>query len=549
MKKVFLLVLLIIASLSAFSQTIEKVSDAVYKITGDNYVATTEPYFGGYLGSFVVDGEEFLENSVVETKGCCISGGVYKAPALAKADSIEVSGNSLILTTALGTMIYEAYPDRLEVSVTPAGGCVSYFFLNGGIKFAKSGNEYRKLPFMDDTPGEYIWIKNKAGIKTEGDAKYWGPWHLSQVAELSLGENATKKFVLTPIKLSEKDIAQALDVPSQNDLYVYSPLNYQVFQRQTKNKGKILFSGRVSENVSDISYRISGKDLNNRQVNSNWKKLKCTKYGEFNDFVEFNAGGWYKAELKYKIGNKEYIKIIDNVGIGEIIIGAGQSNSTNCSQCPTKTETGMVSNTNGTYWRLADDPQMATHDGSGGGSLYPSLGDALYREFNVPVGVVPTGWGGTNVAKWLPDAEAVPHSLIKGYTNLYDFMMTRVFQFGPKGFRCILWHQGESDAGCAPEYYFDSMSKIIWQSRKDAGWNIPWFTAQATYLVEPSASTREGQKMLWDKGVSFPGPDTDQWVGEEYRDGNKVHFNAYGLKVHGEAWAKIIADYIHAEID
>ena len=128
--------------------------------------------------------------------------------------------------------------------------------------------------------------------------------------------------------------------------------------------------------------------------------------------------------------------------------------------------------------------------------------------------------------------------------------MQRVYQFGPKGFRCIIWHQGESDFWQSKEYYFDNLSAIIWQTRKDAGWNIPWFTAMATYVpgVGLSDTTRAGQKMLWDEGVSFQGPDTDQWL-EEYRDydGTGIHFAPKGLKVHGEAWAKFIADYINSQ--
>ncbi|MBQ0105831.1 MAG: hypothetical protein KBT47_07335, partial [Armatimonadetes bacterium] len=93
----------------------------------------------------------------------------------------------------------------------------------------------------------------------------------------------------------------------------------------------------------------------------------------------------------------------------------------------------------------------------------------------------------------------------------YDFFMERVRQFGNKGFRCVLWHQGEGDFFATSDYYFDMVSEIINASRNDAGWFIPWFTAKATYIPEfgLSENIRNAQQKLWDEGISYEGPDTD----------------------------------------
>jgi hypothetical protein len=131
---------------------------------------------------------------------------------------------------------------------------------------------------------------------------------------------------------------------------------------------------------------------------------------------------------------------------------------------------------------------------------------------------------------------------------LYDHLMKRASALGPHGFRAILWHQGESDAGQARggypaerqitgKQYRDLMEHLIRATQKEAGWKIPWFMALATYHSEADPADEEfraAQKSLADDGVAQAGPDTDS-LRKEYRAG--VHFNAKGLKAHGDLWA------------
>jgi hypothetical protein len=128
--------------------------------------------------------------------------------------------------------------------------------------------------------------------------------------------------------------------------------------------------------------------------------------------------------------------------------------------------------------------------------------------------------------------------------------MERVAWLGPRGFRAVLWHQGESDAnqdsghGISGEQYRVFMEKLIRASRQKAGWEVPWLVAQASYHSEKDPGCddlRSGQKALWDSGIAFEGPDTDK-LGGEYRAG--VHFNAKGLQAHGQLWAEKVAKFI-----
>src|SRR6185295_4724196 len=134
----------------------------------------------------------------------------------------------------------------------------------------------------------------------------------------------------------------------------------------------------------------------------------------------------------------------------------------------------------------------------------------------------------------------------------FDQLLKRINYFGSNHVRAILWHQGESDAGQARsgypaerqisgEQYRQFMEQLIAATRQEAGWPIPWFTAQATYHSETDPSDEEfraAQKALWTSGVALAGPDTDALRGP-LRAG--VHFNAQGLQAHGKLWADRVA--------
>ncbi len=134
-------------------------------------------------------------------------------------------------------------------------------------------------------------------------------------------------------------------------------------------------------------------------------------------------------------------------------------------------------------------------------------------------------------------------------------LTARAAQLGTNGFRAVLWHQGESDAGQARSgypaelqitgaQYRGFMETLIRSSQKQAGWKIPWFVAQATYHSETDPADEEfraAQKALWESGVAYAGPDTDV-LRAEYRAG--VHFNGKGLQEHGRLWAEKVGVYL-----
>ncbi|MCE5198620.1 sialate O-acetylesterase, partial [bacterium] len=227
-----------------------------------------------------------------------------------------------------------------------------------------------------------------------------------------------------------------------------------------------------------------------------------------------------------------------HVGVGEVFVGAGQSNSTNCAQYKISQTSGMVSSFSGESWRLADDPQLGTHDKTKDGSFWPAFGDAMYVKYHVPIGVAVTGHGGTYSLQWLPDNPM----------GLFSWTMTRIYQLGSNGFRAVLWHQGESDVteNTPSDVYVSRLTNMITQSNTLAGWQFPWFVANVSYVsaAQPTNSVIRGaQQRLWATGVALEGPDTDT-LGSDYRDNTGVHFNPNGLHTHGQMWADKVGVYL-----
>lgn len=351
------------------------------------------------------------------------------------------------------------------------------------------------------------------------------------------------------------------------ELIVTSPSDHQVFQRQTASAGVVRVRGRIDHDADAIQARLTGTSLQD-DLKTGWQTIaENVKAGEFQAEMPVSAGGWYRLEVQLLQNGKPSLqKVVEHVGVGEVFVIAGQSNSTNWGSEKQKPAGGMVASFDGNGWRVADDPQGGVQDGSSGGSFTPAFGDAMYAKYKVPIGVASVGCGGTSVRQWLPQGEKIEvlpttTAFVKTIGpnqwecdgTLFAGLMTRIGQLGRGGFRAVLWHQGESDANqtpygkdrqISPESYRHLVEKIIATSQERAGWKFPWFVAQATYHLPDDPSSpefRAAQKAIWETGAALEGPDTDALMAE-YRDG--VHFNGKGLQAHGKLWADKVGVYL-----
>ncbi|HVU46038.1 MAG TPA: sialate O-acetylesterase [Terracidiphilus sp.] len=347
-----------------------------------------------------------------------------------------------------------------------------------------------------------------------------------------------------------------------------SPLDYQVFQRSTRLKGSVEVRGKADVAADSAQARLTGTSLAG-PLTGGWVRLHFSKAtGEFRGSLATIPGGFYELDVRLLRAHAQVAATnVAHVGVGEVFVIAGQSNSTNYGEVRQTTQTGMVAAFSGNAWQIADDPQPGVQDNSSKGSFIPAFGDALYREYHVPIGIAAVGHGSTSVRQWLPAGTpiAVMPTMTKFIMRnedgkltcdgtLFNGMMQRIHRLGRHGFRALLWHQGESDAHQKPGHQIDGatyrqmMIKLIRDSRRQAGWNFPWIVAEATYHSPADASDpdiEQAQQSLWRSGIALEGPNTDA-LGSEYRQnhGTGVHFSGAGLKAHGELWAQAVEHYL-----
>ena len=352
-------------------------------------------------------------------------------------------------------------------------------------------------------------------------------------------------------------------------LTLIAPVDYQVIQRESWGSGFIQISGQLSEGAETadtVEVRIITEGVPNK-----WEKLSgAVQALRFGGKVRAPAGGWHRVEVRVtNAGNPFADAAVEHVGIGEVFVVTGQSNSGNHGEEKQTTTTGLVSASDGKGWRLANDPQPGASGGSG--SFMPPLGDALATRFKVPIGFIACGAGGTSVREWLPKGATFtnPPTVLgnvqqrndgqwESRGRLFENLVGRMKQAGPKGFRAVLWHQGESDANQADPtrtlpgpLYRDYLTQLIRATRREIGWPAPWFVAQASYHVpgdEASPGIRAAQAALWKTGLALEGPDTDALKGDLRDSGGKgVHFSGPGLREHAAVWVDKVAPWLEKQ--
>ncbi|MDC0937264.1 sialate O-acetylesterase, partial [Pirellulales bacterium] len=144
------------------------------------------------------------------------------------------------------------------------------------------------------------------------------------------------------------------------------------------------------------------------------------------------------------------------------------------------------------------------------------------------------GWGGTRVEEWLPGVNGPAGAPL--YNRLRDALQA----LGPDGARAVLWHQGESDnsANTSTTDYRERLETIIAQSRIDAGFDVPWGVAQASFLpgILTDQNIIDAQQQVADNDpLNFVGASTDDLIGSTWR-WDDVHFNEQGLREHADRW-------------
>ncbi|TWU28452.1 sialate O-acetylesterase [Bythopirellula polymerisocia] len=511
-------------------------------VSSQEYQARIEA--DGCLTNLRIGGHEFLAPGVSISRGSYFfSGGPLQL------SSIEQAADNIVTASNETAAIRYGFDDAgmtWQLTNKSDNAIVFFMVLSKDVNAAFNHEGQAFMLPVNESWTEVTLVEGDSLLKIHGCDKLWGPWQgPHQVCQVSLEPHEEKTITLSVGEVTpelREQIRAITPKLSESKLQVFSPREHQVFQRSSAAKGMIFLNGHTTTHADAIRFRITGSSIEG-PLSGKWQTLPLApETSSFSGTLPLAAGGWYALNVQaLKEGEVLAESTVEPFGVGEVFVGAGQSNSTNCGEICTQQTSGMVASFSGTAWQLANDPQPGVADRSQGGSFWPAFGDAMYARFGVPIGVAATGYGGTSVNQWQPDGD------------LFPWMMTRMYQLGPRGFRALLWHQGESDVEMPSEEYYDKLRHIILSSRTDVGGYVPWFVAQASYHnpEKPSfKSVRSAQARLWKEGIALEGPDTDTLTGDR-RDlgGAGIHFSPKGLSEHGRMWADLVGDYIDSELE
>ena len=368
--------------------------------------------------------------------------------------------------------------------------------------------------------------------------------HFSGVKQYGIGNNTGNKDGHTDWTFDETKknyaIANIYTFVRESDavLFTTSSSGLDFYQRDGNNMANITLSGsfKVADGVNLTAIQAS-------EDGQNWIDMQYNaETGEFSSTVSAGAG-WHQYQFRAMSGDTVLTSSVgDRIGVGDIFITAGQSNSTNHGDAPTASTTGNVVSMNHETgeWGYANDPQPTkingASDNSNKGSTWPSMGDALSEMTGVPVAFSSVGWGGTSINWWDPDADNesnVGHG--------FDRLQAAIENLDGN-FTAILWHQGESDFNMAKETYQAGLEELILASREVAGWDVPWEIALVSWRPQDGEheNIRDAQIAVTEEldGV-FLGPDSDALLGllRGQNSGNGIHFSVAGLEQLGQLWA------------
>ncbi len=253
-------------------------------------------------------------------------------------------------------------------------------------------------------------------------------------------------------------------------------------------------------------------------------------------------------ELQKK-GNRDVVKAsrnITQVYAGEVWFCSGQSNM----QMPVQGSWGLMNNyqeeiKNANYPMIkllsvaasgknnhpADDTDLWSNWVACSPSTIPDFsalaycfGRELYKNLNIPIGLIQCAYGGSNAEAWvsLETARTIPalktqldkcaqydfhRDSVSKYldmknefqvpTLLYNTMVHPMINFPIRG---VIWYQGEANAW-GSSYYTALMDSLISSWRKDWGYKFPFYTVQLAAWQTPAEFQEKSNwaALRWDQ--------------------------------------------------
>lgn len=263
----------------------------------------------------------------------------------------------------------------------------------------------------------------------------------------------------------------------------YAPMSYQIFQRDENNKAEIVITGSVSD-AKSVSVSINEEDENVPLTENEFTYTKSLDVGLYDITVKSDKGD---------------VAIYEQVGVGDIWVAAGQSNMTDMGAITDgfKPDTDDPINDN-MHIIYAEDCtwHKMTHP-SGEGRFFKtgirtspvtSFAREISESENVPIGIVQSSVGGTNIYQWVKgvrDSDANSGYLFEALKSCFDKMPSAKI----KG---VLWYQGCNDA-IKESYAYDYknlQAKVFDEMHNFFGKDTPIITTQLNDANQDSNSSQ-----------------------------------------------------------
>lgn len=261
-----------------------------------------------------------------------------------------------------------------------------------------------------------------------------------------------------------------------------APMSYQIYQRDENNKAEIKIKGKT-ENETSVSVDINGTEESVTVSGNEFEYTKTLDTGLYDITVTSNKGEVAKYE---------------KVGVGDVWVAAGQSNVTDMGAVTDdfspEDDDPINENMHIIYAEDCTWQQMSHPAGEGrffktGVRTSPvtSFAREISEKENVPIGIVQTSVGGTNIWQWI---DGIRNDANSGY--LFNALKSCFDKMPSKNIKGILWYQGCNDA-INENYAYDykNLQQKVFDTMRDFfDENTPIITTQLNDANQDSNSSQ-----------------------------------------------------------
>ncbi len=278
--------------------------------------------------------------------------------------------------------------------------------------------------------------------------------------------------------------------------------DWQIFQQNAHGVADIVLRGRWLTQSPYKTARVMVRMVAETEQYAvtralDWAQAKtCPDHTWSITLEKVPRGGLYRIETGLRLDEiaiewSQRGDAVHHIGVGDIWVIAGQSNSSGYGRSPIHDgpELGVHMFHSSGDWRLATHPLSdstgsqypANRDAANGAnSPYLAFGRKLKNALGYPIGLIPTALGGSAIASWTPSVEGTLFRNMQAYLRDAGGLC-----------RGMVWYQGCSDNGPNERVlYMSRFAEMVAEFRKCMNAPLlPIITAQLNRVVsEPSES-------------------------------------------------------------